>query len=74
MPGLLDDAILKDKILHGYFQALEHEAREAEQRGMLGDVADLDRDLHAAYVVFKDKLEYTIDETKARITKKVLNP
>jgi hypothetical protein len=71
-PGLLDDVILKRKVLDGMFRAAKHEAQEAEKRGMLKDVADLDAELHDAYLVFKAKLEYVIDETKNRVTKKVI--
>jgi len=71
-PGLLDDVILKRKILTGYFKAAQHEAEQAEKHGMLKDVADLDAELHDAYLVFKAKLEYVVDETKNRVTKKVI--
>lgn len=74
MPGLLDDAIIKNRTLPGMLKALVHEAKEVEKHGLLADCDDLDQKLHPVYVQFRDTLLEVTDEAKARVTKKVLNP
>lgn len=73
MPGIRDDIIIKKAILNGMFDAAEHESAEVEKHGLLADCVDLDNDLRAAYVKFRDTLHNVIDEMELRVTKKVLN-
>lgn len=73
MPGIRDDIVIKKRILNGMFEAAEHEAEEVEKHGLLYECTDLDNDLRAAYVTFRDVLHKVIDEMEARVTKKVVN-
>ena len=73
MPGIRDDIIIKKAILNGMFEAAEHESAEVEKHGLLYECTDLDNDLRAAYVTFRDVLHGVIDEMEARVTKKVVN-
>ena len=71
MPGIIDDIIIKKNVLEGMFKAAEHEAAEIEKHGLLADCKDLDSELRAAYIPFRDTLQKVIDEMEARVTKKV---
>lgn len=72
MPGIIDDIIIKRRILEGMFEAAEHEGREIEKHGLLYECTDLDNDLRAAYVQFRDVLHNVIDEMEARVTQHVV--
>lgn len=72
MPGIRDDIIIKGGILEGMFKVATHESGEIEKHGLLADCKDLDAKLRAAYVPFRDTLQWVIDEMEARVTKKVI--
>jgi hypothetical protein len=71
MPGIIDDIIIKKAVLRGMFKAAEHQGLEVEKHGLLADCKDLDDELRAAYVPFRDTLQKVIDEMEARVTRKV---
>lgn len=72
MPGIIDDIIIKRRILEGMFEAAEHEGREIEKHGLLYECTDLDNKLRDAYVQFRDVLHSVIDEMESRVTKHVV--
>jgi hypothetical protein len=73
VPGIRNDIIIKRKILNGMFDAAEHVSAEVEQHGLLYECTDLDNELRAAYVVFRDVLHKAIDGMEALVTKHVVN-
>lgn len=72
MPGLLDDAIIKRRILNANLRALIDEAQHIKTYGMLAECQDLDDKLRAAYVPFRDTLQEVLDETERRVSKKAI--
>lgn len=72
MPGIIDDIIIKKLVLEGLFNAAQSQGKEIQERGMLGECADIDKKLHASYIPFRDTLMWAAEEMKDRITKKVI--
>ena len=60
MPGIINDIIIKKTVLKGMFKAAVHVGREIEQYDLLGDCKDLDKELRASYVQFRDTLQKVI--------------